>query len=155
MFWDVVFMNRDVLLTRYHHRAWWRHQMETQRPVTRSFDVFFDMRLNKRLSKQSCGWWFETQSRPLWRHSNGILWNPGIFTSSFGGNIATSQHGPFTVNQVLHCLKHLNDLGVLIDWGKKVWNHPYWTKPFCNWGLFIHWSGFRFEININNNDSKG
>ena len=52
---------------------WWRHQMETfsalpaicarnspvpgefptQRPVTRSFDVFFDLRLNKRLSKQS------------------------------------------------------------------------------------------------------
>ena len=24
----------------------------TQRPVTRSFDVFFDFRLNKRLSKQ-------------------------------------------------------------------------------------------------------
>ena len=52
--------------------TWWRHQMETfsailaicagnspvpdefpaQRPVTRSFDVFFDLRLNKRLSKQ-------------------------------------------------------------------------------------------------------
>ena len=68
--------------------SWWRHQMETfsallticagnspvsgefpaQRPVTRSFDVFFDLRLNKRLSKQSWGWWFETLSRPLWRH---------------------------------------------------------------------------------------
>ena len=52
---------------------WWRHQMENfpalfaicagnspvpgefpaQRPVTRSFDVFFDLRPNKRLSKQS------------------------------------------------------------------------------------------------------
>ena len=31
-----------------------------QRPVTRSFDVFFDLRLNKRLSKQWWGWWFET-----------------------------------------------------------------------------------------------
>ena len=29
-----------------------------------------DLRLNKRLSKQSCGWWFETLSRPLWRHCN-------------------------------------------------------------------------------------
>ena len=38
------------------------------RPVTRSFDVFFDLRLNKLLSKQSWSWWFETQSRPLWRH---------------------------------------------------------------------------------------
>ena len=42
------------------------------RPVTRSFDVFFDLRLNKRLSKQSGRWWFETLSRPLWRHSNDI-----------------------------------------------------------------------------------
>ena len=68
----------------------WRHQMETfstllalcagnspvpgefpaQRPVTRSFDVFFDLRPDKRLSKQSWGWWFERPSRPLWRHHN-------------------------------------------------------------------------------------
>ena len=39
-----------------------------QRPVTRSFDVFFDLRLNKSLSKQSWDWWFETLLRPLWRH---------------------------------------------------------------------------------------
>ena len=73
-------------------RAWWRHQMETfsallaicagnspvtsefpaQRPVMRSFDVFFDLRLNKRLSKQSRGWWFDTPMRPLWHHRYGI-----------------------------------------------------------------------------------
>ena len=70
--------------------AWWCHQMEilsallalcagnspvtgeflAQRPVTRSFDVFFDLRLNRRLSKQSWGWWFETPARSLWRHRN-------------------------------------------------------------------------------------
>ena len=66
---------------------WWRHQMKTfsallafcaavagefpaQRPVMRSFDVFFDLRLHKRLSKQSWGWWFETLSCSLWRHRN-------------------------------------------------------------------------------------
>ena len=69
---------------------WWRHQIETfsvllalcagnspvtgefsaQRPVMRNFDVFFDLRLNKRLSKQWWGWWFETPPLPLWRHSN-------------------------------------------------------------------------------------
>ena len=67
------------------HYAWWRHQMETfsallalcagnspvQRPVARSFDVFFYLRLIKPLGKQSRGWWFETPSRPLWRHCNG------------------------------------------------------------------------------------
>ena len=45
-------------------------EFPAQRPVTRSFDVFLDLRLNQRLSKQSWGWWFETPSCPLWRHSN-------------------------------------------------------------------------------------
>ena len=75
------------MTTQFIDTTWWRHQMETftallaicagnspvpgefpaLRPVTRSFDVFY-LRLNKRLSKQSWGWWFETLSRPLWRH---------------------------------------------------------------------------------------
>ena len=74
--------SRGIIIT------WWRHQMKTfsallslcvgnspvpgefpsQRPVTRSFDVFFDLHLNKRLSKQSWGWWFQTSSCSLWRH---------------------------------------------------------------------------------------
>ena len=45
-------------------------EFPTQRPVMWSFDVFFDLRLNKRLSKQSWGWWFEMPLLPLWRHSN-------------------------------------------------------------------------------------
>ena len=45
-------------------------EFPTQRPVTRSFDVFFDLRLNKRLSKQPGGWWFETLSWSLWRQCN-------------------------------------------------------------------------------------
>ena len=71
-------------------KSWWRHQMEAfsallavcagnspvagdfpaQRPVTRSFDVFLDLRLNKRLRKQLWGRWFESLSCPLWRHCN-------------------------------------------------------------------------------------
>ena len=67
----------------------WRHQMETfsallalcagnspvtgefplQRPVTQRF-MFSDLRLNKRLSAQSWGWWFETPLCSLWRHCN-------------------------------------------------------------------------------------
>ena len=34
-------------------------EFPAQRPVTRSFDDFFDLRPNKRLSKQSWGWSFE------------------------------------------------------------------------------------------------
>ena len=43
-------------------------EFPAKRPVTQSFDVFLDLRLNYRLSEQSSGWWFKTQSRPLWRH---------------------------------------------------------------------------------------
>ena len=45
-------------------------EFPAQRPATRSFDIFFDLRLNKRSSKQSWGWWFDTLSHPLWRHCN-------------------------------------------------------------------------------------
>ena len=48
-------------------------EFPSQRPVTWSFDIFFDLRLKKRLSQQSWGWWFETPSRSLWRHCNH--WN--------------------------------------------------------------------------------
>ena len=49
-------------------------EFPTQRPVTRSFDVFFDLRLNKRLSKQPWGWWFETPSCSLWRQCNDYFY---------------------------------------------------------------------------------
>ena len=47
-------------------------EFPAQRPVMRRFGVFFDLRPNKRLSKQSWGWWFETLSCSLWRHCNDI-----------------------------------------------------------------------------------
>ena len=73
--------NDDIYWT-----TWWRDEMEIfsalpalcegnppvtggfpyQGPVTRCFDL----RLNKRLSKQLKGRWFETPSRSLWRHCN-------------------------------------------------------------------------------------
>ena len=71
------------------HVSWWRHQMETFSALlaicagihrsrwfrhTKTSDAelwcFFDVRLNKRLSKQSWGWWFETTSHSLWRLCN-------------------------------------------------------------------------------------
>ena len=81
-------------LTHRHIVPWWRHQMETfsvllaicagnssvtgefpsQRSMTRSFDVPFDLRLNKQLSKNWWGWWFATPSGLLWRHSNVFVW---------------------------------------------------------------------------------
>ena len=77
-------------MTDHRLPPWWRHQMETfsallalcaanspvtgeflaQRPVTRTFEVFFDLCRDRRLSKQSWGWWYGMISRPLWRHCN-------------------------------------------------------------------------------------
>ena len=48
-------------------------EFHAQRPVTRSFGVLFDLRLNNGVSKQWWGWWFETPSCPLWRHRNDIM----------------------------------------------------------------------------------
>ena len=45
-------------------------EFPSQRPVRQSSDVFFDLRLNKWLSKQSRHWWFEMPSCSLWRHCN-------------------------------------------------------------------------------------
>ena len=39
-------------------------------PRTKAIDVFFDLRLNKRMSKQWWGWWFVTSRHSLWRHFN-------------------------------------------------------------------------------------
>ena len=51
------------------------HQwIPSQRPVRWSFDVFFDLCLNKPLSKQSWGWWFEQPSCSSWRHCNDDIW---------------------------------------------------------------------------------
>ena len=58
--------NRNIFRVTGHLRG----EFPAQRPVTRSFDVLFDLRLNKRLSKQSWGWLLETLSHPLWRHRN-------------------------------------------------------------------------------------
>ena len=99
---------------------WWRHQMETfaallalcggnspvtggfpsPRPVTRNFDAFFDLRLNKQLNKQSWGWWFETPSCPLWRHCNVNRFSPFL-----SGTSRLDQHDPHFADVIsLKCI---------------------------------------------------
>ena len=84
--------------------SWWRHQMETfsallaicagnspvtdefraQRHVTPSFDVFFELRLNKRFRKQTWGWWFETPSCSLWCHRDDYSYQYVKYTWFYG-----------------------------------------------------------------------
>ena len=85
-----VFSQAQHPMIKTYSKPWWRHHMETfsallalcvgnspvtgefpsQRPERQSFDGFFYLRLNKRLSKKSWDCWFETPSRSLWHHSN-------------------------------------------------------------------------------------
>ena len=101
------------------HCTWWHHQMETfckllalyewnplvtdgfpsQRPAMRSFDVFFDQRLNKQLSKQSRCWWFEMPSHSLWCHCNDGM-EHCMMTSSYGNILHVT--GPLWVESTGH-----------------------------------------------------
>ena len=70
-------------------------EFPAQRPVMWSFDVSFDLRLIKRLSKHSQGWWFEMLSRPFWRHCKD---------SSFTNRWVSSMGNIFRNDTLLHLL---------------------------------------------------
>ena len=92
--------------------SWWRHQMEifsellalcarnspvtsefpSQRPVTWSFDVFFDLCLNKRLTK-SWGWWFQMPSPSLWCHCNVTVFLYGMWGGSAPCHLHSLEQG--------------------------------------------------------------
>ena len=55
--------------------------------MTQSFDIFFDLCLNKQFSKQSSGWWFETPSY------SGVL-NCSCHISDVHNFIATRRYSP-------------------------------------------------------------
>ena len=113
--------------------SWWRHWVETfsalltlcvgnspvidefpsQRPVTQSFDIFFDLRLNKWLSKQSWGWVFETPSR-LTSVDIERLFCSGLALIHFVSFIVTSTHMVLLAHQHKHfwpssCLSHVRN----------------------------------------------
>ena len=76
VYWHIYAASHDDVMKWKHFLRYWSFvrgvpgEFPAQRPVTRSFDVFFDLRLNKLLSKQSWGSWFETLLRPLRRNYN-------------------------------------------------------------------------------------
>ena len=72
-----VITHDDVIKWKHFPRYWSfvreftaTDEFPSQWPVTRSFGVFFDLRLNKRLSKQWWAWWFENPLCSLWRYCN-------------------------------------------------------------------------------------
>ena len=119
--------------------SWWRHQMEifsallvlcegkppvtggfpSQRPVTQSFDVFFDQRPNKRPSKQSRRRRIETPSRSLWRHFNVCVGCVGVGVEVGGHHIWDALYqkrlGPFS-NERKRCITYIWQM--FFGWGR-------------------------------------
>ena len=96
-------------------------EFPAQRPVTRSFDVFLDLRLNKRLSRQPWGWWFETPSWSLWRHRNGgVSW----FTVTLV--LGQIRWAFYTIKHMLHRGRYMQCAGVIragYQWIALQWRH--------------------------------
>ena len=90
-------------------------EFPAQRPVTRSFDVFFDLRLNKRLSKQPWGWWFETPEWSLWRHRN-VTPKDNISRYQFVFIVFVMQALSSYPSVILGSLKHIMTWRFLVIW---------------------------------------
>ena len=95
-----ILLHDDVIKWKHFPRYWplcgeftGPGEFPAQWPVTRSFDVFFDLRLNKRLSKQPWGWWFQTPSWSLWHQCNvhGSQW-PVVSTQYVRWLLITRRH---------------------------------------------------------------
>ena len=120
-----------------------------QRPVTQSFDIFFDLRLDERLSKQSWGWWSETPSSSLWRHCNDILTfevlsppessqnNLTLMLSAVAVNILCAQVHPISTEYFFKVVLK-NFIMVCVHW----WYHQplalatgIWGQNWLSWWL--------------------
>ena len=95
-------------------------EFPTQRPVTRSLDVFFDLRLNTRLSKEPRGWWFEKPSWSLRRQCNEMHNK----TEAICVYHAMRRSHLFKRKSDDNCLKMM-DIN-LSKWAQ-TWNHPSYS----------------------------
>ena len=98
-------------------------EFPARRPVTWNFDVFFYLCPNKLLSKQSWGWWFETPSRPLWRHRKDVGY------SSWYKNLTRECSIIKSLIQYLWILrqKHPRHLYVCNWWSRNAYRLHAWT----------------------------
>ena len=122
-------------------------EFPSQRPMTGSFDVFVDLRQNKRLSKQSWGWWFLTPSCPLWCQCNGIL--------TLGNDYVIYYQWSFPNDKCLICCRReaiLDGWATMPEWLCHIWNDGWdlldvtWStratcKRWASYGLTLSTEG--------------
>ena len=126
-----------------------------QEPVTRIFEVFFDLRPNKRSSKESWGWWFGTPLRSLWCYCN-VNRSTDRYGSAFSQNEVHIWYGPPILNRC-DPVKSYGDQG----WGQfnsgigiaaqfqfqfRNWN---WNWNYWNWKWNWNWKPWNWNWNWN------
>ena len=106
-------------------------ELPSQMPATRSFDVFFYLRLNKRLSIQSWRRWFETSSCSLCRGCNALI----TVTIS---DMASQITGNSTISWTVWKEKNLRVTGHL--WGEPEVAGGFPSQRACNaWDVAMSW----------------
>ena len=121
-----ILWDHDDVIKWKHFPCYWsfvRRIHRSQRPVTLSFDVFFDMGLNKRLGRQSRHQWFETPSHSLWRHGNAAVRSDDTYVrQSIGFHCPGNGLSSETPSHSLW--RHRNDAFV-VPWISKRKPQPY------------------------------
>ena len=121
---------------------WWLviGELPSQRPVKRSFDVFFDLRLNKRANKQSRFQGFETPSRSSWRHCNACqFFLPNRLVARILQCISPTSHNAPLCNRNVHtcayfCYKVVHSgifVRCIIGFTKCICTDNRHPKPWC------------------------
>ena len=129
---------------RYWPFVWWIHRSPVNSPHKGQWCGALMLSLicvlNKRLSKRSWGWWYETPLRSLWRHCNdsGLLRNR-CSMSAFIKAFWTSfyQHEiPVTIQNVFSPFKYGSRKSMITSWYRN-WFPRYWSSV-C--GVYTgHW----------------
>ena len=141
----VLHIHDDVIKWKHFPRYWpfvrnssVTGEFPAQRPMTRSFNVIFDLCLNKRLSKQSWSLWFETPSRSLWRHWNVECMVLVPYVNSLA---------------LIVCNKKISSHNFMLN--NKLWEIYYWlwfiyesNVIACLWILVLSFHG-GFHSNVN------
>ena len=121
-------------------------EFPAQRPeMRRSFDVFFYLCLNKRLSKQSWGWCFEMPSCPLWHHynavyrqfwpSSGQLWHVYMVVASYWSIIRAAFYISYIMSSSMFPWAHCQTMGTQGVHGNAVLfvflSENKWSQNIC------------------------
>ena len=112
-----------------------------QRPVTRNFDVFFHLCLNKQLSKQWWGWWFEKLRCHCTQYDITVMIYCEIVPRSLDLTDDKStlvQIMAWCCQATLHWKQYIHDINTNNNYRK--YFITWWLAPFFRFILKLQWA---------------